>query len=266
MKIFIVDAFASQPFKGNPAGVCLVEGSPTPEWMQDVASEMNLSETAFVERSPDGLGLRWFTPTTEVPLCGHATLATAHILWEAGVLAGEEPARFRTLCGVLVARRQGPRIEIDLPASPTEAVAPPPELLQALQVQPRYVARTNDRGRGDFDYLLELGSEAEVRGVRPDFGRLRHIPAGVIVTARAAEGPWEIVSRYFASFWGIDEDPVTGAAHTSLVPHWSGRLGRTSFLAHQASSRGGVLDCRLQDDRVLLAGEAITVVKGTLFA
>src|SRR5262245_13549118 len=173
MKLFVVDAFASQPFKGNPAAVCLLEGSRTPEWMQSVASEMNLSETAFVERLPEGLGLRWFTPTAEVPLCGHATLASAHALWEAGEIPTGEPARFHTRSGVLVARRQGPRIEIDLPASPVEPVAAPSELLQALQVQPSHVARTRDRGLGDFDYLLELGSEHEVRSIQPDFARLR---------------------------------------------------------------------------------------------
>jgi len=266
MKLFVVDAFASQPFKGNPAAVCLIEGNPTPEWMQSVASEMNLSETAFVERLPEGLGLRWFTPTTEVPLCGHATLASAHALWEAGHIPAEEPARFKTRSGVLVARRQGSRIEIDLPASPVEDVAPPPELLQALQVEPRHAVRTRDRGLGDFDYLLELGSEQEVRAIQPDFARLRRIAAGVVVTARATHGPWDIVSRYFAAYWGIDEDPVTGAAHTSLVPYWCPRLGKDSLIAYQASTRGGVLDCRLQGDRVLLAGEAVTVVKGTLFA
>ena len=266
MKLFIVDAFSSQPFKGNPAAVCLVEGSPTPEWMQSVASEMNLSETAFVERSPEGLGLRWFTPTSEVPLCGHATLASAHVLWEAGQIAAGEPARFQTRSGVLVARQQGARIEIDLPASPIHVVAPPPELVQALRVEPRHAVRTRDRGLGDFDYLLELGSEEEVRRVQPDFTSLRRIPAGVVVTARAAHGPWDVVSRYFAAYWGVDEDPVTGAAHTSVVPYWCGKLGRDSLIAYQASARGGVLQCRLQGERVLLAGEAITVVKGTLFA
>lgn len=266
MRLFIVDAFASEPFKGNPAAVCLLEGSRSPAWMQSVASEMNLSETAFVERLPEGLGLRWFTPTTEVPLCGHATLASAHALWEAGDVRGQEPVMFRTRSGVLVARRQGPRIEIDLPASPVQAVAAPPELLEALQVRPHHVARTRDRGLGDFDYLLELGSEHEVRGIQPDFARLRRIPAGIVVSARAAEGPWDVVSRYFASYWGIDEDPVTGAAHTSIVPYWCQRLGKDALIAYQASARGGVLNCRLQSGRVLLAGEAVTVVKGTLFA
>lgn len=266
MRLFVVDAFASQPFKGNPAAVCLLDGSRSPAWMQSVASEMNLSETAFVESLPEGLGLRWFTPTTEVPLCGHATLASAHALWEAGDVPSEEPVLFHTRSGVLCARRRGPHVEIDLPASPLEAVAPPPGLLEALQAQPRHVARTRDRGLGDFDYLLELGSEHEVRALQPDFARLRRIPAGVVVTARAAEGPWDVVSRYFAAYWGIEEDPVTGAAHTSLVPYWCQRLAKHSLIAYQASARGGVLDCRLQSDRVLLAGEAVTVVKGTLFA
>lgn len=266
-RIYQVDAFAEEAFKGNPAGVCLLE-EPRPEaWMQDVAAEMNLSETAFVSRAADGIDLRWFTPTTEVPLCGHATLASAHILWEVGLLPAEETARFQTRSGALRARRHGGRVEIDLPAITAEPADAPEILLRALGVRPIETLRTPDRGQGDHDHLLVLESEVAVRSVRPDFATLRtQVPASVIVTARAAGGQFDFVSRFFAAAWGIDEDPVTGVAHCSLVPFWSRRLGKSEVVAYQASARGGVVRGRVEGGRAFLAGGAVTVIRGALLA
>jgi PhzF family phenazine biosynthesis protein len=264
-RIFHVDAFSAEPFKGNPAAVCLLE-SPRPDaWMQNVAAEMNLSETAFLLPAADGFGLRWFTPAAEVPLCGHATLASAHVLWETGMVPPESAARFQTLSGTLTGRRQGRRIEIDLPAMTLAECPAPAAALRALDVSPRWCGRTPNRGLGDMDYLLELDSEATVRSVRPDFGLLgREVQAGVIVTARSGSPSCDFVSRYFVPYCGIDEDPVTGAAHCSLVPYWSRRLGKAELLGYQASARGGYVHGRLGDGRVLLAGEAVTVLRGTL--
>jgi len=265
--LYIVDAFASGPFTGNPAAVCLLDASRPDAWMQSVASEMNLSETAFLMPGKAERPLRWFTPAGEVPLCGHATLASAHILWETGGIDAGATARFATLSGTLTARRERSVVEIDLPASPLEVAPLPPGVAAALGVSPRSCGRTADRGLGDIDYLVELGSEAEVRAVRPDFARLREtLRGGVIVTAPAQGDEYDIVSRYFAPFWGIDEDPVTGAAHCALGPFWGGRLGRQELRAFQASRRGGRVRVRLDGDRVRLAGGAVTVVEGVLSA
>jgi PhzF family phenazine biosynthesis protein len=264
VKLFHVDAFASRPFEGNPAAVCLLDRERPEAWMQSVAAEMNLSETAFLLPRDDVFGLRWFTPEAEVPLCGHATLASAHALWESGVLSEDREALFDTRSGRLTARRVDGRVEIDLPAAPLAACALPEGAAQALGVSPVFAGRTPDRGLGDVDYVVEVASEAEVRGLRPDFARLRALRAGFAVTARADGPPYDFVSRYFASFVGIDEDPVTGAAHCALVPHWSGRLGKDRLTAYQASARGGVVRGLLEGDRVRLAGEAVTVARGEI--
>jgi len=266
-RLFQVDAFAAEPFRGNPAAVCLLEQPRQDAWMQSVASEMNLSETAFLLAEPDGMGLRWFTPTTEVPLCGHATLASAHILWETGTIGKTEQARFHTRSGLLLARRLGSRIEIDLPASPPHEVPLPAAAREALDVTPLYCGRTRERGLGDVDYLLELESEEAVRAVRPNFDHLRReIPAGIIVTARSVSASYDFVSRYFAPAWGVDEDPVTGAAHCCLAPYWSQRLGKRELVGYQASARGGVVHAHLRDDRALLSGDAVTVLRASLLA
>ena len=280
IRIFQVDAFTATPFRGNPAAVCLLDGPRRDAWMQSVAAEMNLSETAFVEPAAAGWSLRWFTPTTEVSLCGHATLASAHVLWETGALRGDDAARFHTRSGMLSARRfEGARIEIDLPAAPVTPMPPPEAALEALGgVRVVVSGRTSDRGLGDVDFLFELGSEAAVRGLRPDFGQLAlRVPAGIIVTARAEErrpaaadpsgnAPerYDFVSRYFAPAFGIDEDAVTGAAHCALAPYWSERLGRDALMGYQASRRGGFVGTRVAGARVLLSGEAVTVMRGTL--
>ena len=228
--------------------------------MQNVGAEMNLSETAFLLPQKDGWSLRWFTPSIEVALCGHATLASAHALWEEKLLAAGDTAEFHTKSGLLTAKQRDGLIELDFPATLEQKSDPPADLLPALGIaSPKYV------GKNKFDYIIELGSEDEVRGLNPDHGRLRRIPVrGVIVTSRASNGNYDFVSRFIAPGTGIDEDPVTGSAHTCLAPFWSQRLKKNDFTAYQASSRGGVLRVRLDGDRVKLAGRAVTVFRGDL--
>ena len=270
-RIFQIDAFASEPFKGNPAAVCLLEAPRPAEWMQNVAAEMNLSETAFVSPragGADGFDLRWFTPTIEVPLCGHATLASAHALWESGTLLRTEAATFHTHSGTLKARHVRDQIELDFPAITTVVAELPKELGEALRsATTRYVGLTPPRGSKDRDFLIELDSEEMVRNARPDFSILkRAAPAGVIITAQSDGDPFDFVSRYFAAYAGIDEDPVTGAAHCALTPYWSERLGKTEMTGYQASERGGVVGVRLGDGRVYLSGQAVTVLVGKLLS
>lgn len=257
-----VDAFTSEPFKGNPAAVCLLPRPTDASWMQRVAREMNLSETAFLVRRDDGgFDLRWFTPAVEVDLCGHATLASAHVLWEENHLAPDTPAVFHTRSGRLSAVLRGGWIEMDFPAEPDEPAAIPDGLADALGTEPTYV------GRNRFDYLVQVDAEATVRRLAPDFRRLREIDArGVIVTARAETDGFDFVSRYFAPHAGIDEDPVTGSTHCCLGPYWQRRLGRNTFTAWQASERGGLVRVRVHDERVALSGQAVTVLRGELLA
>lgn len=261
--VTVVDAFTDRAYGGNPAAVCVLETPCEDAWMRAVAREMNLSETAFLVPSErgDGYGLRWFTPAVEVDLCGHATLASAHVLWETKRLAPEREAQFQTRSGVLTARRQGAWIELDFPATPALPAEPPAGLLHALAVAPAAVARSR------FDYLLELDSAGGVRAVVPDFGLLRRVDArGVIVTARSDRPEYDVVSRFFAPAAGVDEDPVTGSAHCAIGPWWSSRLGKDEIVAFQASARGGVVRVRVDGDRVLLRGQAVTVLEGTLLA
>ncbi len=264
MNYFHVDSFAMQPFEGNPAGVCLLDKPADAEWMQRVATEVNLSETAFVNGNANGYDLRWFTPNAEVSLCGHATLAAAHVLWETQQVSLESEIRFDTRSGVLISCRSKQLIQIDLPARPVREAIVPEDVLQALGVSPQFRGRTDDRGLGDVDYLVEVKTEVEVRSVTPDFRRLREVPGGVIVTARGSSNEYDVVSRYFAPWWGVDEDPVTGAAHCALLPYWCDRLGKKQLTAFQASRRGGVVHGRLLGDRVLLSGGAVTVARGRL--
>lgn len=257
--IYQVDAFTDRPFAGNPAAVCILQEPRDDRWMQQVAAEMNLSETAFLLRQADGWNLRWFTPTVEVDLCGHATLASAHVLWEQGLLAPDEQARFYTRSGLLTADRSGDWIELDFPVKPATPAEPPAGLIDALGVEPRYV------GRNAWDYIVEVDSERTLRALDPDHARLKTLGVrGIIVTSRADEARYDFVSRFFAPGSGIDEDPVTGSAHCCLAPFWSARLDRTEFLAYQASARGGVLRVRLAGDRVKLGGQAVTVLRGAL--
>jgi PhzF family phenazine biosynthesis protein len=257
--ISVVDAFTDRPFSGNPAAVCILPEARSPRWMQEVAQEMNLSETAFLNRQPDSFQLRWFTPAVEVDLCGHATLASAHVLWEAGYLQSEQTARFCTRSGLLAAQRHGQWIELDFPAQAAEQAAPPPGLLAALGVTAEYV------GKNRFDYLIEVKDEQVVREMRPDFRALAKVAArGIIVTCQAASPTYDFVSRFFAPAVGITEDPATGSSHCCLGPYWKGRLGKNEFLAYQASGRGGVIRVHVAEPRVLLGGKAVTVLRGEL--
>jgi PhzF family phenazine biosynthesis protein len=265
LPIFQVDAFTDQPFAGNPAGVCLLPaGSPRAAdeaWMQAVAREINLSETAFLVPVADGFGLRWFTPAVEVDLCGHATLAGTHILFEQGLLASQQTARFHTRSGLLSARRLGGWIELDFPSQPAAPAEAPEGLLEALAVEPRFV------GRNRFDFLVEVESEELVRGLAPDLRRLAALQErGVMVTSRSRSSEYDFVSRFFAPGAGIDEDPVTGSAHCCLGPFWGARLGKGELTGYQASARGGVVRVRLAGERVLLYGGAVTVIRGELLA
>ncbi len=254
-----VDAFTDRPFAGNPAAVCVLPAPQSDTWMQQVAREMNLSETAFLLKQEDGYSLRWFTPAVEVDLCGHATLASAHTLWTEGHLPPDTEARFHTRSGLLTAQRQGDWIELNFPAKLSEAIAPPPDLLESLDTTATYI------GKNEYDYLVEVESEAMVRAMKPDFTRLRSLPVrGVIVTSRSSDPQFDFVSRFFAPAAGVDEDPVTGSAHCALAPHWGDRLQKTEFLAYQASARGGVVRVRWEGDRVILGGQAVTVMRGEL--
>ncbi len=259
LTIQVVDAFTAEPFSGNPAAVTLLPEPREAGWMQRVAREMNLSETAFLVRRDDGFDLRWFTPATEVDLCGHATLASAHVLWETGKLPSDQPARFYTKSGALGAEQHHGWIALDFPATPPEAAEPPPGLVEALGVSPVCVARSR------FDYLLEVASEAAVRQARPDFGALSQVEArGVILTSRSDSPRFDFVSRFFAPRAGVDEDPVTGSAHCALGPYWSALLGKHRLAAFQASARGGVVGVEVRGERVLLEGQAVTVWRGEL--
>jgi PhzF family phenazine biosynthesis protein len=258
LRLLQIDAFTEKPFRGNPAAVCFLDGARDEAWMQSLAAEMNLSETAYLTPRNDGWSLRWFTPATEVELCGHATLASAHALWEESRLAPGETARFHTLSGLLTASRDGEWIELDFPSTPDEAIEAPAGLLDALDVRPVYV------GRNRFDYIVEVASPDEVRRIRPNYEVLRQLPVrGVIVTSRGEDG-YDFVSRFFAPGAGVDEDPVTGSAHCCLAPYWASRLGRNELLAFQASARGGVVRVRLAGDRVKLGGRAVTVFRADL--
>ncbi|MFY9820605.1 MAG: PhzF family phenazine biosynthesis protein [Thermoanaerobaculia bacterium] len=261
LDLYTVDAFADRAFAGNPAAVCLLSEPRDAEWMQSVAREMNLSETAFLHPQDGGWSLRWFTPAIEVELCGHATLASAHVLWQTGRLAAGETARFHTLSGVLTAEQLADWIELDFPARTAPAAEPPAGLADLFPAPPVFV------GKSRYDYLLELPSEAAVRGSAPDAQRLAALPVrGVIITARAAAGPHDIVSRFFAPGSGVYEDPVTGSAHCTLGPYWAEKLGKTELLAYQASARGGSLKVQVAGERVKLGGQAITVLQGRLLA
>lgn len=254
-----IDAFTNQPYAGNPAAVCVLPAPRPDAWMQAVAREMNLAETAFLLREGDGYSLRWFTPAVEVDLCGHATLASAHTLWEQGILAADAPARFYTRSGLLTCVRQGDWIQMDFPATPPEVVELPADLAAILG------AASVSVGRSVFDYLVEVADAATVRALQPDLSRLALLKArGVIVTARSNTPEYDFVSRFFAPQSGIAEDPVTGSAHCCLGPFWGARLGKDALIGYQASARGGVVRMQLAGERVILSGQAVTVLRGEL--
>ncbi len=258
-KIFQVDAFTGRPFSGNPAAVCVVTAHRDDRWMQDVAREMNLSETAFLSARPDGFDLRWFTPATEVDLCGHATLASAHVLWEEGFVERGEKIRFFTRGGTLSAELKDGSIELDFPREQDERTDAPEGLRDAIGAPLLYV------GRNRFDYIVEVDSEETLKGLRPDFALLSRISArGVIVTAASNAPGYDFVSRFFAPRLGMDEDPVTGSAHCCLGPFWQRRLDKDRLIGYQASSRGGVVRVRMEGERVYLGGRAVIVLRGEL--
>jgi PhzF family phenazine biosynthesis protein len=259
--IYVVDAFTDRPFSGNPAAVCPLPAWPTDAWLHQVAAEMNLSETAFLVANANGFDLRWLTPQVEVDLCGHATLASAFVLWHSGRAPLERPISFNTRSGTLTAARRGDAIELDFPLQTAAETTPPTGLLEALGTSATYV------GKGSFDYLVEVESEKALRAVSPDFRKLARLPVrGVIVTAPSSRDEFDFVSRFFAPASGIDEDPVTGSAHCTLAAHWRERTGKCEFKAYQASARGGSIGVRIDGQRVLLTGRAVLVVEGQLLA
>lgn len=258
MKLFTVDAFTDRPFAGNPAAVCMVDDERNASWMQNVAAEMNLSETAFLQRRDDGYQMRWFTPKFEVDLCGHATLASAHVLWTEMENTGPS-IQFQTRSGVLTASRKDAFIELNFPATPPDESDAPDGLMEALGVEASFV------GASKFDKFLVVASEEIVRSLKPDFQRLGQVDTrGVIVTSTSEDPKFDFISRFFAPRAGINEDPVTGSAHCCLAPYWAKRLGKNELTGFQASPRGGVVRVKLTGDRVLLAGQAVTVVRGEL--
>lgn len=255
LAVYTVDSFTSKPFAGNAAGVCLLTEPASDQWMRSVANELRHSETAFLL----GRSLRWFTPKVEVALCGHATLATAHVLYSTGAATGT--IEFDTLSGKLTTTLDDTdgSVVMDFPAKPATAAQPPPGLIEALGVKPVWV------GRSDFDYLVEVGSTDEVRAATPDFEALGQVETrGTILTAASSEPGSDFVSRFYAPAAGVDEDPVTGSAHCTLSPYWSAKLGRQALTGAQLSERGGIVRTELAADRVKLSGHAITIWSGRL--
>jgi PhzF family phenazine biosynthesis protein len=256
--LYLVDAFTSRQYAGNPAAVCLLDEEASPAWMLAMAAEMKHSETAFVTPALPAFGLRWFTPLKEVRLCGHATLASAHVLWETGRLDPDQPACFDSRSGRLTAIRRGDWIEMDFPTRPYQPDNLPEGLAEVLGADPVYV------GCNGQTYLLELKSEQAVRELQPDLRSLLQLPVKTVIVTAPAAPPYDFVSRFFAPAIGIPEDPVTGSAHCYLAPYWAGRLGKTELLAYQASARGGEVRLRLAGERVMLGGQAVTVLAGKL--
>ena len=257
-----VDAFTDRPFGGNPAAVCWLDAIREKSWMQSVAAEMNLSETAFVRRRNDGLELRWFTPTMEVDLCGHATLATARALLTDGLVPPNESIRFHTRSGVLTCQpdSDGDFIELNFPATPPVEIEPAEFLIESLGARPQYT------GASKFYQLAVFDDSQFVRTVQPDYVAMKKLATlGVIISAPSDDSKFDFISRFFAPAMGVDEDPVCGSAHCCLTPYWSERLGKTNLMAYQASARGGVLRLQLEGDRVILGGQAVIVSRGECY-
>jgi PhzF family phenazine biosynthesis protein len=265
IRLFHVDAFTSVAFGGNPAAVCILDVQKDEHWMLQVAAEMNLLETAFLTAQTDGYGLRWFTPAKEVSLCGHATLASAHVLWEEGIVDKLQGIHFHTLSGMLSASRNGEMVQLDFPARIVEPARNDERINEAVGAEPTHTSKF--RVPNGIVYLLEYENEVIVRELKPDFRRLAETDGrAFIATSRTEMDGHDFVSRYFAPAVGINEDPVTGSAHCYLAPYWSKRLGKTQLVGFQASQRSGSVRCRLVKDRVYLEGKAVTVFKGELIA
>ena len=266
LPLYQVDSFCTRPFTGNPAAVCLLDQDRDDVLLQKIAAEMNLSETAFLlAQAPDSFDrapwmLRWFTPTAEVDLCGHATLAAAFVLYDQGMVRADEVLRFDSSSGPLSAWRDGNQIVLDFPLNPPIPIQAPPVVIEALQADPQYV------GLAGHDYVVELASETAVRQLRPNMAQLAHVShGGVIITARSDNPEYDFVSRYFGPAIGIPEDPVTGSAHCALAPYWKPLLGKSSFRAKQLSTRGGELAVEIVGERVLLKGNAVLIFSGNLY-
>jgi PhzF family phenazine biosynthesis protein len=258
MNIYIVDAFTNVAFKGNPAGVCLLDSIQSDQWMQQVASEMNLSETAFLYQEGEGFRLRWFTPLAEVDLCGHATLASAHILWEEHISSDSEIS-FYTKSGVLKAEKEYDWINLNFPLEIASACTAPTELIEGLGVEFKFV------GRNRMDYIVEVASEHIVRNLKPNFSELQKVNTrGIIVSSVSDQDDYDFVSRAFFPALGVNEDPVTGSAHCCLGPYWMEKLYKNELNALQVSERSGILKLNIVGDRIILSGQAVTTVKGVL--
>ena len=256
---FLVDAFTDEPFKGNTAGVCLVNEPLSDEQMQNIARLVNASETAFVTHTPEGFNLRWFTPVVEIKLCGHATIASAHILWQQHILKPNDNVSFSTLSGIITVQKEGDWIDMDFPIFESTPSTAPEELIDILDIRPVATLEVFDR------YMFEVATEEEIMEISPDFGKLKNFKK-VLVTSRAKAGSrFDFISRYFAPSIGVNEDPVTGTSHSCLAPYWSKKLNKTEFLAYQASNRSGILKVKLTDHHVKIAGQAYTTIKGTLY-
>jgi PhzF family phenazine biosynthesis protein len=257
--IYQVDAFTDQPFQGNPAAVVILEKTQPAQWMQLVAREMNLSETAFVYRQENGYKLQWFTPRTEIELCGHATLATAHVLWESGRETPEARIRFSTRSGWLSAEKKQGIIELDFPAAGSKTGDLTEELIAAIGSVPESVHISGEK------WLLEYPDEADIVNMKPDFGKLiKFSGRGLIVTSRSERPGIDFVSRYFAPWVGVNEDPVTGSAHCILGPYWGEKLGKNHLMGRQLSARGGTVHVRLSGERVYIGGQAVTIFHGEM--
>jgi PhzF family phenazine biosynthesis protein len=259
-KIYIVDAFTDKAFAGNPAAVYVMTEPLPDERMQLIAREFNLSETAFLLPEGEGYKLRWFTPTTEVELCGHATMASAHILYETGRITKDKVVRFYTLSGELRAKYIDGSIELNFPEEAPQETEMPDYLAESLDIENwKYV------GKNRFDYIIELGNEQDIRSLTPNFSLLAQIPArGIIVTAAGSSGNYDFISRFFCPNVGINEDPVTGSAHCCLVPYWQRKLGKEKMRAYQASERGGEMEVYTKEGRVFMQGKAVTVIESLL--
>lgn len=257
LNYFIIDAFAEIPFTGNPAAVVILDNVVPDALLQNMASEINLSETAYLLEQDGIFNLRWFSPVTEVDLCGHATLASAHILWEMDILNQDQEARFNTKSGILTARKIGEHIEMDFPIEMPITTKCPSEIVDALKVEPIYT------GRNRFDYFVELRSEDTVKSIKPNFEIIKKIECrGIIITSNAESNNYDFISRFFAPRFGIPEDPVTGSAHCALGPYWSKKMGKTELVGHQASKRGGIVKVSVREKGVTLNGKALTVAEG----
>lgn len=259
--IFQVDAFTSRPFKGNPAAVCIMDHEPEKEWMQNIAMEMNLSETAFVFPGKECRIIRFYSPEAEIPLCGHATLSASHILYEAGVVKADEEIRLSSKAGELVIRKNGEWITMNFPAYHLKVMEITNEFESLTGIKPVELHRT-DHG---WTFAL-LKDEADVMNISPDFARMKDSVFGdLIITAPSSDKNFDFCVRCFAPALGINEDPVTGSAHCALVPFWTEKTGKKDFISHQVSKREGILKVSLKNDRVEISGQALTILKAELY-